>query len=246
MKSLLIDGDIVLYVMAFRNQKTFAFPGCEPTVQVDEEKARADVDSFILQLLGRTGCKDYLLCFTNRHNFRYAILPTYKHNRANSTPPELIRPLKAYMKDKHPWRSEPLLEADDLMGILGTKYPGKYVLATIDKDFECLPITLFNWRKDRFPRQISEQHADYRFHWQWLVGDPGDGYKGCYRVGAKGADKALKGCKTSEEMTEAVLELYAAKCYHWDDIIAQARMARILRAEDYDFDRKEPILWTPK
>ena len=28
--------------------------------------------------------------------------------------------------------------------------------------------------------------------------------------------------------------------------IQQARVARILRAEDYDFRNKQPILWSPK
>jgi DNA polymerase-1 len=30
------------------------------------------------------------------------------------------------------------------------------------------------------------------------------------------------------------------------DALQQARVARILRASDYDFKNKKPILWTPK
>ena len=30
-----------------------------------------------------------------------------------------------------------------------------------------------------------------------------------------------------------------------EDALTNARLARILTAEDYNFDTKEPILWTP-
>ena len=39
--------------------------------------------------------------------------------------------------------------------------------------------------------------------------------------------------------------MYADKGYTALTAITNARLARILTVDDYDFKRKEPILWTP-
>jgi DNA polymerase-1 len=211
---------------------------------LNEDRAKADLDNFITDLLWKCDCFDYILCFTHALNFRYAILPEYKSNRADMEPPKLLSILKDHMRDNHPWKSEKYLEADDLMGIYGTRYPNKYVLATIDKDFKSLPCTLFNWDKDSEPHRISEEEADFWFHYQWLTGDPSDGYKGVYRVGDKKA-RAILDAVEPFEWSKAVVETYADKCYSWKEIMQQCHMAKILRHQDYDFKRNEVRLWYP-
>lgn len=246
-KTLLIDGDILMFKFAFRHQKKITWGNGVETGVLNLERATYDVDEFIDDLKEATRCVDYLVCFTNSINFRYGLFPDYKHNRVNMEPPKLLRELKKHLKENHPWRSEKYLEADDLMGILGTTNPSKYVLATIDKDFESLPVTLYNWNKDRFPHRISLRDADYHFHYQWLKGDTTDGFSGCYLIGDKKARQILDGAKPSEWSTCVVATYATCKkvCYSWEDIVTQARMARILRASDWDSKRKEPILWTP-
>jgi len=243
-KTLLIDADILMFRFAFKHQQEVCWPNGSITFVTQEARAKNNIDQFIRNLLLQTNCVDYVLCFTHKLNFRYSILPSYKSNRANMIPPKLLGTLKNYMQTNHPWDAEPYLEADDYMGILGTKEPDKYVLTTIDKDFESLPVTLFNWDKDKVPRKIKEQDADFRFHYQWLMGDPGDGYKGCYRIGDKKARKIL-GEREPNEWTAVVVETYADRCYSWEEILQQARCARILRTTDYNFKRKEVILWSP-
>ena len=41
------------------------------------------------------------------------------------------------------------------------------------------------------------------------------------------------------------MEAFEKKGLTEDDALLQARVARILRASDYDFKKKEPIMWTP-
>lgn len=65
--------------------------------------------------------------------------------------------------------------------------------------------------------------------------------------------------KTQEEMLEidpstpdvmplwdCMVSLAASKGMSEEDLLVQARVARILRASDWDFEKQEPILWTPK
>jgi len=243
-KTLLIDADILMFRFAFKHQKEVHWPNGAVTFVTQKTLAKIDIDQFIKDLLVKTHCVDYILCFTDKLNFRYSVLPSYKSNRANIIPPKLLGTLKKHMKNNHPWHTEPYLEADDYMGILGTRHPNKYVLTTNDKDFKSLPVTLFNWDKDEKPKKIEEQDADFNFHYQWLIGDSGDGYKGCYKIGDKKARKIL-GEREPAEWSAAVVETYADKCYSWEEILQQARMARILRSIDYNFKRKEIILWSP-
>lgn len=248
--TLLIDGDILLFKFAFRHQTKINWGDGIESVSVDEEAAKYDVDVFIDKLVKKTGCGKHIVCFTSKLNFRYKVLPTYKHNRVNSEPPIMLKVIKDHLRATHTWRDCDWLEADDLMGIMGTKQPDEYVLATIDKDFLCLPCTLFNWDKMTFPARISEQEADFWFHYQWLIGDSTDGYTGIKGVGDKGARKILNSNtkmngQTTEEMTEAVLEAYMQRCIPYEQCLQQARMARILRHTDWDWEKNEVILWEP-
>lgn len=243
-KTLLIDADILMFRFAFRHQTVIQWSSEVSSEIIDEGRAKSDLDAFIISLLNKCDCLDYILCFTHKLNFRYSVFPAYKSNRADLVPPKLLKKLKDHMRDNHTWKSRQYLEADDLMGILGTKYPTKYVLATIDKDFESLPVKLFNWNKDEKPRRITELEADFWFHYQWLTGDASDGYKGCFRIGDKKARKILN-TRESYEWSAAVVETYADRCYSWKEILQQAQMARILRHTDYDFKKKEVKLWKP-
>ena len=243
-KTVLIDADILMFRFAFRHQKTFQWSDEVSSHTLDGDKAIRDLDHFIYGLIRQCDCYDYVLCFTHQVNFRYSILPDYKSNRAEMEPPKLLPTLKDHMWNNHPCKSVQYLEADDLMGIYGTKYPNKYVLATIDKDFNSLPVTLFNWDKDKKPKKITEEQANYYFHLQWLTGDPSDGYKGVHRIGDKKARKILDAVEPFE-WSKAVVETYADKCYSWKEIMQQCHMAKILRYQDYDFKRKEVRLWYP-
>ena len=241
-KTCLIDSDILFFKFAFRNESSIDWGDGESNV-ADADKAISDFDSFIEYLLERTGCQKAMLCMTHAINFRYSVLPTYKHNRADRVPPSLIKTLREHAWMQYDCKRVKWLEADDIMGVMGSKDPDRYVVATIDKDLMSVPCTLFNWNNDRKPRRISLKEADYWFHYQWLTGDAVDGYTGVPRVGPAKAQAILE--HPQEQWLELILEKYAEKCFTYEELLAQARVARILRYGEYDFKNKEVILWCP-
>ena len=80
-----------------------------------------------------------------------------------------------------------------------------------------------------------------------MVGDSTDNYKGCQGVGPISAGKILDGNTGSVlDMWEIVLESYLKSGQTLEDGIRNARMARILRHGEYNFDNNKIVLWTPQ
>ena len=145
---------------------------------------------------------------------------------------------------------KPQLEADDVIGILATSnkiIKGDKVVWSLDKDFKTIPCKFRRESPDgsHESRCISPEEADWWFMYQTLIGDKVDGYEGCKGVGDKTARKILGeiGEKSLIDMWQTVKETYTTKGYTEADALLNARMARILRAEDYDFKKKEVKLW---
>jgi len=134
----------------------------------------------------------------------------------------------------------PNLEADDCIGILATTKKNSIIVSG-DKDFKSVPGRFFDYKRGEF-YDISVDKADYWHLYQTLIGDTADNYSGCPGIGEKTAEKIL-----AEGATWAcVVAQYEKKGLTEADALVQARVARILRREDYDMKIKEPILWTPK
>lgn len=213
-----------------------------------------------------------LSCLTEE-GFRFRINPTYKQHRTNSERPVLLYAAKDYMAEKYATYARPGLEADDVMGILST-HPkivrGKKIIVSEDKDMNTIPGWLYNPAKDTKPRFISVKMAETFHLYQTLIGDSTDGYPGCPDIGpdkarkmldepyiktpyehvfSRGPRKGLSETRYTKEPTDdlwaGIVSLYEAEGLTEDDAIMQARMARILRAVDYNFKDKEVILWTP-
>jgi DNA polymerase-1 len=187
-------------------------------------------------------CREVVLCFTDTTNFRKAILPTYKASR--SAKPLLLQALKDALVGKYRSFVKRGLEGDDVMGILATHptlISGTKLMYSIDKDLKQIPGWLFNPGKDTLV-QTSVQDADYFHMYQTLTGDTTDNYTGIPGVGHVYATAWLE---EHGATWAAVVAKYAACRLTEEDALIQARVARILRHTDYDFKRKEPILWTP-
>ena len=144
----------------------------------------------------------------------------------------------------------PRLEADDVMGITATDplHFHKPIIVSIDKDLRSIPGRFFNLGKpDEGIQEISIEDADYWFMMQTLMGDATDGYPGCPKFGPATAAKALKGVpKTIKDMWPVVVAAYEKAGFGEDYALLMARMARILRDEDYDFVKQEVNLWVPE
>jgi len=76
---------------------------------------------------------------------------------------------------------------------------------------------------------------------QALTGDSVDGYPGCPGIGPKRAERLLN----KETSWETVVAAYAKEGLDEEYALAQARVARILRWDEYNIKKEEVILWTP-
>ena len=243
--TLLIDGDILLYRMGYVNQDVIEWEADCTSEFTDIEKAKKDFDRFVKLLMKDTKATDYIICLSGSNNFRYRVEPTYKHNRKESSKPILYTKLKEYVLEAYAdkLKIKDDLEADDVMGIMATMKPNKYIIATIDKDLKQIPSKHYNWNEGVL-FEVTKESGDYYFYTQVLTGDPTDGYSGCKGIGAVGARKILEAVDDGNYWV-AIVEAYESKGYTEEDAIKQARLARILRASDYDFKNKKVRLWTP-
>jgi len=181
---------------------------------------------------------EVILFFSDSTNFRKEILPEYKGHRNRKKPCGYKRVINA-LKNTYEVIIMPTLEADDSMGIYSTKNPGNTICSP-DKDMRQIPGNLFNM--DDFT--LIEPNDGAKWHLiQSLSGDQTDGYAGCPTVGVKRATTLFESKGYS---WKTVVDTFKEKGLTEDDALINARLARILTADDYDFTNRKPIPWTPK
>ena len=133
---------------------------------------------------------------------------------------------------------KPGLEADDSMGIYSTKYPGN-IIASPDKDMRQIPGQLYNF-DETF---TIEPDAGATWHLiQTLAGDQTDGYGGVPGIGVKRAETLFN---KEGYSWKTVVKAFKDKDLTEEDALVNARLARILTVDDYDFKNNRPILWNP-
>ena len=257
---LLIDADVFAYKAAAGAEKILTFDNewYFPACSIHEAEA-----AFMSQLLpvleafNTDLAKDCVFCFSTDRGggFRRAILPSYKANREGKPRPVILKALRERLMDGRSCIPEkavylrPGLEADDCLGILAT-YTGfmpqrQKIIVSVDKDMKSIPGRFYNTgHPEAGVLSISEFEADRWFMLQTLTGDSTDGYLGCPGVGPKKADSLLEGCETLEAMWAAVVKAYEKAGLSEASALEQARVARILRAGDYDFVQKQVKLWS--
>jgi len=242
--TLLIDADITAYQATASAEMEYEWADDIWTLYSDLKQAKDHFDYLVYKLVEETDIHDYKLCFSDSANFRKTIYSDYKGNRKGRKPVG-YNELKRWAMDKHPSFSKPNLEADDCLGILATKYKGKIVIATMDKDLLTIPGLVYKIKPDGSASMIkvTPEEADYNFLLQSLTGDTTDNYKGCPGVGPKRAEELFK---KHGAVWKTVEDAYLKAGLTKEDALLNARMARILRDTDYDFTKEEVILWTPK
>ena len=193
-------------------------------------------------------CKNIVIALSSKNNFRKKISPLYKYNRKNNRKPLTYVPCREWLEKNYKTYSYPYLEGDDMLGILATSkmIDGDKVILTKDKDLKTVPSTIWFMQGDNYT-EVSEEEADYNHMLQTLTGDATDGYSGCPSVGIKTAEKILKPLKGDKDaMWKAVVDRYKMNKLDYKFALLQARLARIIRNDDYNYERKRPILWQPK
>lgn len=245
--TILIDADMLVFRACSSCETEVEFAPEVWGLWTDVAQAKAIVDNNVVELTDKVlnhykhkGEYEIIMCFTDDENFRKKILPTYKANRNGKRKPCGYKEVKSWVKENFTAYQKPTLEADDCIGILATKLPLSIVISG-DKDFKSIPCNFYDFIRKEF-HEISEEQANYWHFYQTLIGDTADGYIGCKGIGEKTAIKILDQSPT----WQAVVETFESKGFTEADALIQARVARILRKEDYNFKTKKPILWSPK
>ncbi|BAJ51821.1 exonuclease [Ralstonia phage RSB2] len=145
------------------------------------------------------------------------------------------------------------------------------IIVSPDKDFKTIPGEFF-WMTTGESLVLTEEDANYWHMYQTLMGDTTDGYAGCPGIGPGSAaeflaephivyedEKVLKSgprkgetvkfwtkrpLEHGEDLWDGIVSLFVKAGLTEEDALVQARVARILRASDFDFKEKRPILWT--
>ena len=180
---------------------------------------------------------EILLFFSDSINFRKSILSDYKGHRNRKKPCGYKRVINA-LKALHEVIIMPTLEADDAMGIYATKHPGN-IICSPDKDMRQIPGKLYNMDEILVIDDLDgpKWHAI-----QTLSGDQTDGYSGVPGIGVKRATTLFENKGYS---WKTIVNAFEEKGLTEEDALINARLARILTVDDYDFKKRKPIPWTP-
>ena len=232
---LLIDADFIVYKACAAAESEVDFGDDVILVTSNFSDALSATNRELTKIKNKFGSfSSMILFFSDSENFRKKILPDYKGHRNRKKPCGYKRIINQ-LKTEYKVIIKPTLEADDSMGIYATKYPGNMIVSP-DKDMKQIPGRLYNF-DDTFT--ITHEEGGKWHLIQTLAGDQTDGYGGVSGIGVKRA-----------------ISLFEDKGYSWQTVIGafsndieealvNARLARILTVDDYDFKRKQPILWSP-
>ena len=194
----LIDGDILVYRVAFASQEeTEAIAKARMSAFVDELVTPSDISSI----------EGYL---TGKGNYRneIAVTATYKGNRKDVAKPVHYQFLRDYLEKEWGFLMITGQEADDAIGIKAyTMDDNDYIIMTIDKDLDMIKGWHYNFvKKEKY--FVKEEDTMRIFYKQVLTGDRTDNIEGLKGIGPVKAERILKECNTEEEMYQAVLKAY--------------------------------------
>lgn len=241
---LLIDADILLYRAAISAETEIEWDTDLWTLFMDMNDAKDAFSQQVERIKQTLGNPTAICCLTDLNgNFRKQVDPTYKSNRRGTRKPVGYKALYSWVVDEYRTATMNLAEADDVMGCLCTKpeNKGKCTIVSDDKDMKTIPGKLYRPTTGE-QLTITEQEADKHFLMQVLTGDPVDGYKGVPGIGPKKAEAILG----PHPHWGAVQKAFVDAGMSADDAITQARLARILRWEDWDEEKGEARLWHPQ
>ena len=245
---LLFDADMVCFKVCAAVEKEIDWGDGLWTLHADADEAQNKIDATVRDLtmkvldkLNYEGTYEIVMCFSDDVNFRKKLYPLYKANRIGKRKPVCYRGVVEWVKSEYTAYQRDGLEADDCLGILSTMNPGNAVIISGDKDFKSVPGMFYDYLHGVL-YEIDQDDADKAHLYQTLIGDTADNYPGCPGVGEKTAEKLFM---TDGVSWDTVVKQFEKKGLTEEDAILQARVARILRKEDYDFKTKEPILWNP-
>lgn len=238
--TLLIDGDQYVYKATVAVERTVRWDDDNHVLGSNEVEALDVCLGLLKRTMNDLGSDKIRIAFTGPgENFRKGVASSYKGNRQNTRKPLCYPEVKEALEVRFPCLSVPTLEADDLMGIWQTRDDSDTIIVSEDKDMKTIPGKLY---RQGVLQEFTQEEADYNFLHQTLTGDMTDGYSGCPGIGPAGATKAL----SKEASWATVVGVYEKAGLTEEDALIQARLARILRASEWDSKSKSIILWSPQ
>ena len=237
--SLLIDADYIVYKCCAATETEIDFGEDLIVVTSNFSEAYSYVERELANIANDLGhFDDSILFFSDSTNFRKSLDPDYKGHRNRKKPCGYKRVINK-LKEEYHVVVMPTLEADDAIGIYATKEQG-HIICSPDKDMRQIPGDLYDLSEGVVT--ITKEEGD-RWHLiQTMAGDQTDGYAGVPTIGIKRADAIL----TEKGATwQTVLETFLEKGLTEEDALLNARLAKILQVEDYDFTNQTVRPWTP-
>ena len=234
---LLIDADYTVYKCCASCETEIDFGDDVIVVTSNFSEAYKAVKRDIEKITNQYMDPDVYLFFSDSKNFRKEILPAYKGHRNRKKPCGYKRVINK-LKTEFNVITLPTLEADDAMGIFATMWEDTTICSP-DKDMRQIPGNLYDMKENTF---ITKPEG-LRWHLiQSMAGDQTDGYGGCPGIGIK---RAVAIFEQDGYTWEAVVKTFAEKDLGEDIALQNARLAKILTIDDYDFESKTIRHWTP-
>jgi len=243
-RTLLIDGDIVLYQVSSQCEIATDWGGGMWTLHSDLNHGIPLFNRQIEAYKENLQADDVIICLTGYDNFRKKLFADYKANRQDKRKPLILGALREYVEERHTCLCENTLEADDVMGMKAQEGSSveEYVIVSIDKDMKSVPCLLSSDGHEI--QTITQEMADYNFASQTLIGDNTDNFLGCPSIGPKKASLILDAAE--DGYWNSIVKAFEKVGLTEDDAITQAQMAYILRnKDDYNFKTKEVKIWQP-
>lgn len=238
---LLIDGDLILHRAASVVEHEANFGDDVWILSSNLGEAKEAFHTALNHYLSALGSDDFLVCLSDPDaNFRKELTDTYKSHRKAQRKPLAFKPLRDWVISEYKTLQRPKLEADDCLGIIATAPNQRKtrIVVSEDKDLKTIPGWLF--QKNNLTK-ITEAEANRFWLIQSLTGDPADGYKGCPGIGEVRAEKIIGNRPDYGLVEMAFIKAGLSKA----DALLSARLARILRHENWDQDKQEIKLWNP-
>ena len=237
--SLLIDCDYIVYKCCAATETEIDFGEDLIVVTSRFNEAYDYVERELYNIATDLGCfDDSILFFSDSVNFRKSLDPAYKGHRNRKKPCGYKRVINKLKEDYHVVVM-PTLEADDAMGIYATKEPG-HIICSPDKDMRQIPGELYD-----FTQEVSTITPEMGKRWhliQTMAGDQTDGYAGVPGIGIKRAAALLD---EHGDNWKTVVDAFAEKGLDESVALLNARLAKILQCEDYDFSTQQIRPWLP-
>jgi DNA polymerase-1 len=237
MTTLLIDADYIVYKSCASAEYDIDYGEDVIVVGSSFKEAYANTTRELDKIKSEYFDSNIILFFSDSTNFRKQVASDYKGHRNRKKPCGYKRVINK-LSESYRLIIMPTLEADDAMGIYATSNDD-CIIVSPDKDMKQIPGTVYNLKETFTITEISG--------WQWfliqtLAGDSTDGYSGAPGYGVKTSSKFFG---ENGYTWNSVVSAFASKGLTEKDALQNARLAKILTANDYDFETNRPILWTP-